>query len=156
MNELEVENSRLEGLSILYKKSYEKIEKEKKEILRKVKSDGEAYLENLNSKIEKVIKDLRESNASKDAIRESKKVIQEINSENKLVIPDKVEKVNNKKDFIVGDVVGINNSTTVGKIIELNTAKGKATIVSGSIKMQIKISDLFETKEKKIEHSQKR
>ncbi|MFZ1520189.1 MAG: endonuclease MutS2 [Ignavibacteriaceae bacterium] len=151
LNELEVENSRLEGLSMLYKKSYEKIEKEKKEILKKVKSDGEAYLENVNSKIEKVIKDLRESNASKDAIRESKKVIQEIKSENKMVIPDKVEKVYNKKNFIVGDVVGINNSTIVGKIIELNTAKGKATIVSGSIKMQIKISDLFETKEKKIE-----
>ena len=59
LNELEIENSRLEGLSALYKKSYEKIEKEKKEILKKVKYDGELYLENVNKKIENVIKYLR-------------------------------------------------------------------------------------------------
>ena len=149
LNELEIENSRLEGLSALYKKSYEKIEKEKKEILKKVKYDGELYLENVNKKIEKVIKDLRESNASKDVIKESKKIIQEIKSDNKEVFTEKVEKVSDKTDFEVGDFVGINNSSTTGKIIEMNKNKGKATIISGSIKMQVNLSDLFETKEKK-------
>ena len=149
LNELEIENSRLEGLSALYKKSYEKIEKEKKEILKKVKYDGELYLENVNKKIEKVIKDLRESNASKDVIKESKKIIQEIKSDNKEVFTEKVEKISDKKDFMVGDFVGINNSSTTGKIIEMNKNKGKATIISGSIKMQVNLSDLFETKEKK-------
>ncbi|MDP2366211.1 MAG: endonuclease MutS2 [Ignavibacteria bacterium] len=149
LKELEIENSRLEGLSILYKNSYEKIEKEKKEILKKVKADGDAYLENVNKKIEKVIKDLRESNASKEVIKESKIVIQEIKSDNKNVFVENVEKISDKKDFIVGDFVGINNSSTTGKIIELNKSKGKATILSGSIKMQVKLSDLFETKEMK-------
>ena len=150
LNKLEIENSRLEGLSVLYKKSYEKIEKEKKEILKKVKYDGEQYLENVNKKIEKVIKDLRESNASKDIIKESKKIIQEIKSENKNIFTENVEQISDKKDFTIGDFVGINNSSTTGKIIELNKSKGKATILSGSIKMQVKLSDLFETKEKKI------
>jgi len=149
LNKLEIENSRLEGLSALYKKSYEKIEKEKKEILKKVKYDGEQYLENVNKKIEKVIKDLRESNASKDIIKESKKIIQEIKSENKNIFTENVEMISDKKDFTIGDFVGINNSSTTGKIIELNKSKGKATILSGSIKMQVKLSDLFETKEKK-------
>ncbi len=147
LNSLEIENSRLEGLSSLYKKSYEKIEKEKKEILKKVKYDGELYLENVNKKIEKVIKELRESNASKDVIKESKKIIQEIKSENKEFFTDNVEKISDKQNFVIGDYVGINNSSTTGKIIELN--KSKATIVSGSIKMQVNLSDLFETKEKK-------
>ncbi len=149
LNALEIENLRLEGLSALYKKSYEKIEKEKKEILKKVKYDGELYLENVNKKIEKVIKDLRESNASKDVIKESKKIIQEIKSENKDLFTEKIEKISDKKNFVTGDFVGINNSSTTGKIIELNQNKGKATILSGSIKMQVNISDLFETKEKK-------
>ncbi|HEX9250633.1 MAG TPA: endonuclease MutS2 [Ignavibacteriaceae bacterium] len=150
LNALEIENSRLEGLSALYKKSYEKIEKEKKEILKKVKYDGELYLENVNKKIERVIKDLRESNASKDVIKESKKIIQEIKSENKELFIEKIEKTSDKKNFAIDDFVGINNSSTTGKIIELNQNKGKATILSGSIKMQVNISDLFETKEKKI------
>jgi len=150
LNELEIENSRLEGLSALYKKSYEKIEKEKKDILKKVKYDGELYLENVNKKIEKTIKDLRESNASKDVIKESKKIIQEIKSQNKDIFADSFEKISDKKNFVVGDFVGINNSSTTGKIIELNNSKGKATILSGSIRLQVNLSDLFETKEKKV------
>jgi DNA mismatch repair protein MutS2 len=150
LNKLEIENSRLEGLSDLYKKSYEKIEKEKKEILKKVKYDGELYLENVNKKIEKVIKDLRESNASKDVIKESKKIIEEVKSNNKSLFAENVEKISDKKDFVVGDFVGINNSSTTGKIIEMNKSKSKATILSGSIKMQVNVSDLFESKEKKV------
>ena len=153
LNQLEIENSRLESLSELYKKSYEKIEKEKKEILRKVKSEGDDYLENVNKKIEKVIKDLRESGASKDVIKESKKLIEEIKSDNKNIFIENFEQVSEKKEFVVGDFVGINNSSTVGKIIQINPTKGKATILSGSIKMQVKLIDLFETKEKKIEKS---
>jgi DNA mismatch repair protein MutS2 len=153
LNELEIENSRLVGLSELYKKSYEKIEKEKKDILKKVKSEGETYLENVNKKIEKVIRDLRESSASKDVIKESKKLIEEIKSDNKSILIENVEKVRNKNDFTVGDFVGINNSSTVGKIIKLDPTKGNATILSGSIKMQVKFNDLFQTKEKKIEKS---
>jgi DNA mismatch repair protein MutS2 len=150
LNELEIENSRLEGLSTLYKKSYEKIEKEKKEILKKVKYDGELYLNDVNKKIEKVIKDLRESGASKEVIKESKKIIEEIKSNNKSLYTENVEKISDKKDFVVGDFVGINNSSTTGKIIELNKSKSKATILSGSIKMQVNVSDLFESKEKKV------
>ncbi len=149
LNELEIENSRLHGLSELYKRSYDKIEKEKKEILKKVKAEGEIYLENVNRKVEKAIKDIRESGASKDAIKESKKIIEEIKFENKDFVIDEAEKASNEKDFAVGDFVGIINSTTTGKIIELNKAKGKATILSGSIKMQVKLADIFESKEKK-------
>ena len=83
LNELEIENSRLNGLSELYKKSYEKIEKEKKDILKKVKADGEIYLENVNKKIEKVIKNIKESTARKDVIKESKNIIEEIKTANK-------------------------------------------------------------------------
>jgi DNA mismatch repair protein MutS2 len=150
LNELEIENSRLEGLSTLYKKSYEKIENEKKEILKKVKYDGEVYLNDVNKKIEKVIKDLRESGASKEVIKEPKKIIEDIKSNNKSLFSENIEKISNKKDFVVGDFVGINNSSTTGKIIELNKTKSKATILSGSIKMQVNVSDLFESKEKKV------
>jgi len=148
LNNLERENSRLKVLSELYRKSYEKIEKEKKEILKKVKAEGDAYLEGINKKIEKVIKDLRESNADKTVIKESKKIIETVKSEIKNVVVDKPETINNKKDFVVGDIVGINNSSTVGKIMEINSSKGKATILAGSIKMQVKLSELFESKEK--------
>ena len=44
LNEMELENSRLAGLSNLYKNNIEKLETEKKEILKKTKSDAEEFL----------------------------------------------------------------------------------------------------------------
>jgi hypothetical protein len=53
-----LKNSRLEGLSSLYKKSYEKIENEEEGNTEKSKVVMvKLYLENVNKKIEKVIKD---------------------------------------------------------------------------------------------------
>lgn len=149
LKELEVENARLSGLSNVYKKSYEKLEKDKKEILKKVKSEAEEYLNGINKKIEKVIKDLRESNASREVIKSTRNQIQEIKSENKTFVDEEIEKVDLKRDFAVGDFVGIDKSNTTGKIIELNRSKNKATILSGSIKMQVKLSEIFPAKEKK-------
>ena len=46
------------------------------------------------------------------------------------------------------------DSTTTGKIIDINKSKAKATVLAGSIKMQVKLNDLFETREKKKEKTE--
>lgn len=155
LKEMEIENTRLQGLSNVYKNSLDKLESEKKAILKKVKSDAEDYLGGINKKIEKVIKDLRESNASKDVIKSARNIIQEIKSENKEFITDEIEKIDDNSDFVVGDFVGINKSQTVGKIIDINKSKNKATILAGAIKMQVKLDEIFHSKEKKDETSKK-
>ena len=66
LKSLEIENSRLEGLSNLYKQNIEKLDKEKKEILKKAKMEADDYLNNINKKFELVIKELKESNADKE------------------------------------------------------------------------------------------
>lgn len=86
MNELEIENTRLKGLSALYKKSYEKIENEKKEILKKVKVESDLYLDNVNKQIEKVIKEIREKEASKEVIREAKKLFKMLKKKIKMLL----------------------------------------------------------------------
>ncbi len=151
LKELEVENARLNGLSNMYKNSYEKLERDKKEILKKVKYEAEDYLNSINKKIEKVIKDLRETNASREVIKSARTIVQEIKNENKTFVNEEIEKVELQKDFSIGDFVGINNSSTTGKIIDIN--KNKVTILSGSIKMQVKLNEIFHAKEIK-EHKQ--
>lgn len=155
LKEMEIENTRLQGLSNVYKNSLDKLESEKKAILKKVKSDAEDYLGGINKKIEKVIKDLRESNASKDVIKSARNIIQEIKTENKEFITDEIEKIDDNSDFVVGDFVAINKSQTVGKIIDINKSKNKATILAGAIKMQVKLDEIFHSKEKKDETSKK-
>ena len=155
LNELEIENTRLKGLSDLYKRSYDKIEKEKKDILKKVKVESDLYLENVNKKIEKVIKEIREKDASKEIIKESKKVVESIKLDNKIRFESLGTEKNIQGQFKVGDFAGIKNSSTSGKIVEINNEKGKATILSGSIKMQVKLTELVEAKEIKSSSSEK-
>jgi DNA mismatch repair protein MutS2 len=148
LNESELENTRLTGLSNLYKKYLEKLEKEKKEILKKVKIDGEKYLEGANRKIEQVIKELRETQASKEVIKKSKESINQIKAENKnLFVPD-IELEKEIADFKVGDFVRLRDSSTIGKIFSLDNNKNRAVVQVGTMKMKVNIDELLHEKEK--------
>jgi len=143
LREMEIENSRLAGLSSLYKNNIERLEKEKKEILKKAKSDAEEFLEGVNKKVENVIKQIRESEAKREVIKEAKKIIVELKDETeKLYSPEIVLEVK-LTDFSIGSFVSIKNTTTSGQIIQIDKEKNKAIIESGTIKMQVDLSDLL-------------
>ena len=146
---MELENSRLAGLSNLYKKNIEKIEKEKKEILKKVKNQADDYLSNINSKIEKVIKDLRESKASKEVIKESKKTIENVKEQTENLFAPAVELNEEITDFKEGDFVLVKNTAASGKIVSIDKEKKKAVLQVGSLKMQVNLDNLQLSKEKK-------
>jgi DNA mismatch repair protein MutS2 len=143
LKQLEIENTRLAGLSGLYKNSIERLEKEKKEILRKAKSDAEDFLKDVNRKVENVIKQIRESGAQKEVIKEAKKIIVELKEETEELSSPEVGKDINISDFSVGSFVSINNTTTSGRIIQIDKERRKGLIESGSIKMQVDLSDLI-------------
>jgi DNA mismatch repair protein MutS2 len=143
LKQLEIENTRLTGLSALYKNNIEQLEKEKKDILKKAKSDAEDFLKNVNKKVENVIKQIRESGAQREVIKEAKKIIVELKEETeKLYLPE-VGKETNISDFSVGSFVSIKNTTTSGRIIQIDRERNKALIESGSIKMQVDLTDLI-------------
>ena len=151
--ELEIENTRLKGLSNLYKTNLDKIEKEKKEILRKTKSDAELFLRDVNKKIEKAVKDIKESGGAKEIVKEIRKEIEslKLTAEN-LIKPD-IEALDQEYNFTIGAYASVKNSTASGKIIELNEAKKKATLLVGTIKMQVKLTDLIPSEKTKKSES---
>lgn len=151
--ELEIENTRLKGLSNLYKTNLDKIEKEKKEILRKTKSDAELFLRDVNKKIEKAVKDIKESGGAKEIVKEIRKEIEslKVTAEN-LIKPD-IEALDQEYNFTIGAYASVKNSTASGKIIELNEAKKKATLLVGTIKMQVKLTDLIPSEKTKKSES---
>jgi DNA mismatch repair protein MutS2 len=143
LKQLEIENTRLSGLSGLYKNNIERLEKEKKEILKKAKSDAEDFLKDVNSKVENVIKQIRESGAQKEVIKEAKKIIVELKAETEELYSPEVVKEINISDFSVGSFVSIKNTATSGRIIHIDKERSKGLIESGSIKMQVDLSDLI-------------
>ncbi|MCL4280323.1 MAG: endonuclease MutS2, partial [Ignavibacteriaceae bacterium] len=78
LKHIEIENTRLTGLSDLYKTNIGRLEKEKREILKKAKSDAEDFLKTVNKKVESTIKEIRESGAQKNVIKETKKISDEL------------------------------------------------------------------------------
>ncbi|MCW8960554.1 MAG: endonuclease MutS2 [Ignavibacteriaceae bacterium] len=143
LRELEIENSRLAGLSSLYKKNIEKLETEKKEILKNAKIDAEEFLKDINKKVENVIKQIRESGAKKEVIKEAKKIVIELKEETKNLYSPDIGLEQKLTDFSVGNFVLIRNTAASGQIIEIDKEKQRATIESGTIKMQVNLSDLL-------------
>jgi DNA mismatch repair protein MutS2 len=140
------ENARLTGLANLYQKNIDKLNNEKKEILKKTKDDAESYLRGVNSKIERVIKDLKESNASSEVIRHSQVMVKTIKEENKEIFKEVVDLHEIKTDFTVGDYVCIKDTETRGKIAEISKDMKKVVLNTGKIKINVPIVNLEQSK----------
>jgi len=149
LKSMEIENTRLKGLSNLYSQKIEKLDKEKKEILKRTKSEAEDYLKGINKKIELVIKELKESNAEREVIKKARSIISEVKQENKNLFSDNVDLYRENPNFDIGNFVGIKNTETVGEIIDILKEKNKATIKIGSVKMQVALNDLIHAKQQK-------
>ena len=156
LNELEIENSRLVGLSNLYKNNIERLEKEKNEILKKTKSDAEDFLSGINKRIENVIKEIKESNAKREVIKEAKKIVETVKDESKKIYTSAVDRKTKITDFNIGSFVNIKNTATTGTIVQLDRDKKSATVESGTIRMVVKLEELemavTQKQEEKIEH----
>jgi DNA mismatch repair protein MutS2 len=146
LKKLEIENVRLLGLSNLYEKNIEKLNKEKKDILKHAKLEAENYLAGINARFEKIVKDLKESKADKKIIKSSRKIIEDIKEKNKNLFDDEILEKEASVVFKKGDFARIKNTQTVGEILSLSPGKNKATLKAGSIKMQIDIDNLIRAK----------
>jgi DNA mismatch repair protein MutS2 len=142
LRDANLENTRLTGLANLYQKNIDKLNNEKKEILQKTKEDAETYLRGVNSKIERIIKELRESSASADVIKKSHNLIQTIKEENRNIFKEPVDLKEIKTDFTVGDFVCIKDTETGGEIVEISKDMKKAILNTGKMKMNIPVANL--------------
>jgi DNA mismatch repair protein MutS2 len=146
LRDANLENTRLTGLANLYQKNIDKLHNEKKVILKKTKEDAENYLKGVNSKIEKVIKELKESYASAIVIKKSHTLIQNIKEENKNIFKESIDLKEIKTDFIAGDYVRIKDTDTRGEILEISKDMKKAILNTGKIKMNIPVANLEKSK----------
>ena len=149
LKKVEIENSRLNGLSNLYKQNLDKLEKDKKQILLKAKEEAEEYIKNINSKFEKIVKELKESKADKEIIKSSQKIIKEIKDRNKTIVPEIPETTD--EEFNEGDYVSLKGTNTTGKILEIFSDSKKANVLMGKVKMLVPIQSLMHSEKKKEE-----
>lgn len=150
LNRMEIENTRLKGLTNLYQDKVDKLEKQKKEILDQAREKAELYLIDINKKIENAIKNIRESNANKEVIKKEKENIKHLKTEaeqafkKEKIVQDKIQQLK------IGNYATIKDSNSIGIIEEIDIDKNKAVLTIGSLKVKAKYSDLQAAK--KPEH----
>lgn len=150
LSKLEIENLRLTGLTNLYQSKIKELEEQKKDILKRTKLKAEEYLSNVNKKVEHAIKNIKENAASKTAIKEEKKNIEELKSSvKKLVQEESLPAVDDEKPFEIGDFVAIKDTTTSGTIADFDRQKGVCVIECGAIKLNVPIKNIYKTKKLK-------
>jgi len=145
----EIENARLAGLTNLYRNKLAKLETEKKEILRKTKLEAGLYLEGVNKKVENVIKELKETNARKDIIKDSHKVIDQLKDEHKNLFADEVDLKEEIPNFAAGDFAIIKDTNTTGEIEAILEDKQKALLKVGTLHITVSLNELVPGKKNK-------
>ena len=156
LNKTERENSRLKGLTNLYQNKIEKLEQQKKEILAQTKEKAETYLSEVNKKVEESIRNIRESQAKKEVIKEEKMKIEEIKKESTIIFKKEKKQKDEKVELVKGDYASIKDTTSVGVIEEINKEKNKAVLSVGTLKIKTKYSDLVPAKKSEIDQREKK
>lgn len=151
---LSKENSRLLELKNLYETKIGNFEKEKKEILLKTKKESSLYLSEMRRKIETVVREIREEKAAKESIKAAKEMIDNLYNDNQRQLRDLKRNVHSG-DYKIGDFVKVGESETRGEILEINRSKKTATILTGSLKMQIFLDELSSAEKPKQKPSKK-
>lgn len=152
LNRMEIENARLKGLTNLYQDKVDKLEKQKKEILNQAREKAELYLMDINKKIENAIKNIRETNASKEVIKKEKENIKLLKIEaeqafkKEKIVQDKIQQLK------IGDYATIKDSNSIGIIEGIDIDKNKAVLTIGSLKVKAKYSDLQAAKKQEHEN----
>jgi DNA mismatch repair protein MutS2 len=155
LDALEIENTRLQGLTKLYEKQNEKLKEEKGKILKETKEKADEFLMNINSKFENTIKRIKETKAETKIIKEEKNKIDQLKKEIKITYSEpQNSKPTELANIDVGDYVTIKDSFTSGEIIEIDKNKNVATLDTGNLRIKVKLNNLIKSKRKKEKYEQ--
>jgi DNA mismatch repair protein MutS2 len=155
LNQLEIENTRLQGLTGLYERENQKLKDQKEKIIKETREKADLFLDDINSQFENTVKRIKESNAEKQIIREEKEKILKLKRIVEETYKQPVPNIIDRDEFNKTDYVQIKDSLTSGEIIEIDNVKGTATIEAGALKIKAKITNLIHIEKPKNKVSQK-
>lgn len=151
INSLEIENSRLQGLSKLYERENSKLKDQKGKILKDTKEKAETFLKDINSQFENTIKRIKETNAETEIIKEEKQKINSLKQEIIQSYQDEETIESPMRNFEINDYVSIKDSSTTGTIVDIE--KKIITIDTGNIRIRVNIKNVLHSKKvKEVEY----
>ncbi len=148
MRMLEAVDAQLKDLIDKQKETNEVFNLQKYEILKKAKLEAKDIVDNANKLIEKTVRNIKESNADKDVVKQLKEEIKQFKEKTEKIIPPKPipalpQKEHPSSPVKLNDYVVINDTNTVGQVTTLD---GEDIIVSfNSINFKTTIDKVTKT-----------
>ena len=140
--EIKREQELAETMRQEYEKKVYSAKKEASQIKTKAIEESESIVRDLNSKIENLVREIRESGADKAAIRRAHEVVEDLKSR---VVTARNESESSKKTFKVGDPVMLKGTLLDGYIVEKSNEKGELLVEINGLKMRVHESELTPT-----------
>jgi DNA mismatch repair protein MutS2 len=149
--QLDLEKTRLEGLTNLYQERYGAIKKDEKALKGKALRESEQILQQANAAVEKAIKEIRERQAEHAAITDAKELIEET----KANVAAAIQNLAGEQTTIeskapshlqTGDEVFWHAQKATGRVVEDYDGSGKVLIQVNNLKFRVPIDELSECK----------
>lgn len=144
---LQVEETRLRGLQKLYEEREQSLRAQVQEIKKQAHAEAEALLQNANAIIENAVREIRETNAAREAIkagRENLAALRErLARENQLeeTPPPATDETEIAK-FEIGMPVKWLKQGALATVLELPDSSGKVLVAAGALRARVPVSDL--------------
>ncbi|MFQ5863992.1 MAG: endonuclease MutS2 [bacterium] len=154
LEQAKIEKTRLEALSKLYQERYETIKKEERALKEKALENSQEILDRANAAVEQAIKEIREKQATHEAIKRAKKLIEQekaqiVKSLNKVKSKEKDQAIHTPEQLQLGQEVFWKQQNAYGKVISYTGSSDKALIEVGDFKFWVPVSELFLRKKTK-------
>lgn len=140
--EINIKLTESEGLKNLYQKELDKIQREKKELRKKAAEEAQSIVAEANQKIERLVADIRKTQASREKIKEAHQSIKELGEIAKKILAETGENADVTEDIHEGDIVWIETLREEGEVMSEPDARHKTWVLVRDIRMNVSVGDL--------------
>lgn len=156
INELKREKEEVQKLKDEFNSKLNNFKKENKEIKKRALLEADQILKTANKIIENVIREIRETKADTQTIKNMKQHIEEEKSKLKKLIQNfSDDKSLSDEELKVGDVVKFKGQETIGEIISIDKKKNQAQVKVEQFKVTVALDKIlkYDSKKKTLQES---
>lgn len=151
-SELNIKQSQLDVLTKLYQERVESLQRDEKRLKKKAIEEAERILQQANASVEQAIKEIKEKQASREAIKTAKGLLEtqkrvvtkhaEIEKKSDAEVRITPETKLKPNDLVIGQQVFWKKFKSLATILELQDTSGKVLIEAGSMKVRVPLTEL--------------
>ncbi len=139
---ISIKLSESEALKNLYQNQLGKLQKEKTELRRTAALEARRIVEEANAAIERLIADIRKTQAQKDKIKEAHDRMGELKKHAEDVLRETAPEIPPAEDVHEGDIVWIENLREEGEILSDPDARQKVWVLVNDMRMKLGIDGM--------------